>query len=288
VERQKTFQEKRPTLYLVATPIGNLGDFTHRAIATLNDVDIILAEDTRTSGVLLKHYDITTALKSYHAHNENARLESVIRYLGEGKDIALISDAGTPLLSDPGESLVRAVRKSGYLVTSIPGPSALLSALVVTDILTHPFTFIGFLPAKEKARKDILKTYKSLTHTLVFYESPHRLKATLATMYEVFGARKTAVAREMTKLHEEIIHFDLSNHPSFPEVKGEIVLIVEGSETDVVFDESDMVEHVELLIDDGLKEMDAIKSVAKQRGLKKNKVYMAYQKHKQQYKDSEE
>ncbi len=279
MKRHSSFQHKTATLYIVSTPIGNMQDISLRAIDILKSVDIILAEDTRNSGQLLKYHGIDTPLKSYHEHNETTMNPKIIDRLKADQTIALISDAGTPLLSDPGESLVRLVRASGFTVSAIPGASALLAALVMSEHVTHPFTFLGFLPQKNSAKDQQLKQLKTHPYTMVFYESPKRISKTLKTMYDIFGNRNATIVRELTKLYEETITLTLNEHESVPELKGEIVLIVEG-EQKAPLQEGDMVEHVELLIEDGHREMDAIKQVAKLRQLKKNKVYMAYHQHK--------
>jgi 16S rRNA (cytidine1402-2'-O)-methyltransferase len=277
---QHSFKEDKPTLYIVATPIGNLEDITYRAVNILKTVDVIYAEDTRTSGILLKHYGIETHMKSYHKHNERARNDTIIEALNEGKYIALISDAGTPLISDPGETLVHDVIQANYPVVSIPGPSAFLTALTASPITTHPFLFHGFLPAKENAQKKQLSRLKDYTETLIFYEAPHRINQTLKTMYDVFGSRRVTLARELTKHYEEYRHFTLDEHASINDLKGEMVIIVEGSHDEKPLSKDDAITHIELLIDDGLSEKEAIKTAAKTRDMKKNEVYMAYQNHK--------
>ena len=280
----KSFQENRPAVYLISTPIGNLDDITLRAINTLKAVDLIYAEDTRTSGVLLKHYDIKTPLVSYHAHNEKARLKPILNKLKEEKNIALISDAGTPLISDPGQTLVKSLIEHDYPVISIPGPSAFLSALTVSGY-THPFLFYGFLPSKAPARNQVLESMKTLPYTLIFYEAPHRLKETLESLKTVFISRDITIARELTKLYEETIHLTLEDIDQLPPLKGELVLVVEGFTDETPMDEKDLIDHIELLISDGLSEMDAIKAVAKARNMKKNDVYMAYHTHKKYFKE---
>ncbi len=280
MHEQTTFKKDTPILYLVATPIGNLDDISLRAIEVLKSVDFIYAEDTRTSQKLMQYHQILTPLKSFHEHNEDAKAEDVIHRLAAGRNVALISDAGSPLISDPGESLVKKVRDKGYSVSAIPGPTAIITALTASNITTAPFTFIGFLPQKEKAKQDIIKQYMSYPETLIFYESPHRIHKTLHVMYDIFGDRHICIARELTKLYETFIHMSLSEHESLPPLKGEIVLIVEGAPKQDTLSTYDMLEHVELLISDGVSEMQAIKTVAKARQLKKNTVYMAYQNHK--------
>jgi len=277
---QTTFKKDTPILYLVATPIGNLDDMSLRAIEVLKAVDFIYAEDTRTSQKLMQYHQILTPLKSFHEHNEEAKANDVIRRLTAGRNVALISDAGSPLISDPGESLVKKVREKGYSVSAIPGPTAVITALIASNLMTAPFTFIGFLPQKEKAKQDTIKQYMAAPETLIFYESPHRIHKTLQAMYEILGDREICIARELTKIYETFIHMRLSEHENLPPLKGEIVLIVEGAPKQETLSPHDMIEHVALLIADGESEMQAIKTVAKLRQLKKNTVYMAYQNHK--------
>ncbi len=287
MEQQQSYKDNKPTLYLVPTPIGNLSDMTYRAVDTLKAVDVIFAEDTRHSGTLLKHYAIDTPMKSYHKHNERMRNELIVSNLKEGKNLALISDAGMPLISDPGETLVQSVIQAGFHVVSLPGPSAFLTALVASGIQAQPSLFYGFLPTKPNERKKQLKQLKTFPYTLVFYEAPHRIKDTLNALYDIFNNRSVTIAREISKQYETYIRTTLDAIDTIPELKGEIVVIVEGfNETDPL-SEDDVIDHIELLIQDDLSEMQAIKQVAKQRNMKKNDVYMAYQTHKKHFKGKE-
>ncbi len=267
---------------MVSTPIGNLADMTYRAVDILQEVDTVFAEDTRTTRTLLDHYGIKTPMQSFHAHNEMDKAETVLRTLKQGHSVALVSDAGTPLISDPGAKLVQEVLKSGFSVVSVPGANAALSALVASGIRPHPFLFYGFLPQKSGARQKVLRGFTHSSYTLIFYESPHRLQKTLADMHETLGNRSVVIARELTKRFEEIIRLNLEEADTLPELKGEIVLVVEGASADRAFTESDLVEHVQTVIDDGESEMEAIKKVARLRKIKKNTVYMAFKKHKSQ------
>ncbi|HEX5886708.1 MAG TPA: 16S rRNA (cytidine(1402)-2'-O)-methyltransferase, partial [Pyrinomonadaceae bacterium] len=192
------------TLYLVATPIGNLADITHRALQVLKDVDLIACEDTRHTRKLLQHYGINTKTISYHEHNEQQRAAELIEQLKQGKDIAVVSDAGTPSISDPGFRLVRAAIENEVAVVPVPGPSALISALIAAGLPTDEFFFAGFLPARSHARRARLGQLRSVPGTLIFYEAPHRLATTLTDALEILGERDAVVARELTKLHEEI------------------------------------------------------------------------------------
>ncbi len=273
---QDSFSAEQASLFLVATPIGNLNDFTVRAVETLQDVAVIFAEDTRQSKVLLDHYAIQTPMISIHQHNEAERIDTVIKRLNQGESVALISDAGTPLISDPGARLVEAVIASNYPVITIPGPSAALTALPASGLPAEPYLFYGFLPAKAAGRKKVLQTLKTLPYTLVLYEAPHRINATIADLSASFGPRRCVIARELTKRFESYLRFTLEPTLTLPALKGEMVVLVEGAhETPLSSD--DAVEHVELLMADGYTEMEAIKKAAKARKLKKNDVYMAFQ-----------
>lgn len=220
------------SLYIVSTPIGNLADMTHRAVDTLRSVSRILAEDTRRTGILLKHYGINTPMMSAHEHNEAARASQIVDMLREGADLAIVSDAGTPLLSDPGARIVQAVVEAGFDVVPIPGPSALLAALVGAGIEPEPFTFFGFLPRSGKERKQRLAEVAALPHTAVIYEAPGRVGKLMADLVENCGAdRRAAVARELTKLHETFVRGTLQELASYYEdaaVRGEVVVVVAG------------------------------------------------------------
>ena len=218
------------TLYLVATPIGNLADITHRAIDVLNKVSLIACEDTRHTRKLLQHYGIPTKTISYHEHNEQERARQVIELLREGKDIAVVSDAGTPAISDPGFRLVRAAIENALTVVPVPGPSALITALIAAGLPTDEFFFTGFLPARSNARRTRLGELTSVPATLIFYEAPHRLAETLKDALEILGEREAVVARELTKLHEELRRgrlSELAEHYSNEEPRGEIVLLID-------------------------------------------------------------
>lgn len=225
-------QSPRGELFLVATPIGNLKDITLRALEILQSVDRIACEDTRTSGVLMKHYAITTPLSAYHTHNEAEATEQLVGQLAQGARIALVSDAGTPLLSDPGARLVRAAIAAGVRVTPIPGASALLSAISIAGLPAEQFYYAGFLPNKSTPRKTALQRLATIPATLVFYEAPHRLLDTLADLQQTFGNREAAVARELTKLYEECVRGTLSElvqHFEQHAPRGECVILVNGA-----------------------------------------------------------
>jgi 16S rRNA (cytidine1402-2'-O)-methyltransferase len=224
--------EQGGILYLVATPIGNLGDITLRAIETLKQVDFLICEDTRRSGMLLKHLGIQKKLKVLNEHTHLEKQKAIVEELANGSSGALISDAGTPLISDPGFQLVREAIQSGIKIEAIPGPSAFVSALILSALPSHRFTFTGYLPQKEKARRDALAELTQTSHTLIFYESPYRLLKTLKAMIEVWGDRKASVSRELTKKFEETVRgtlHEISDYFQAKKVLGEYVIVVEGS-----------------------------------------------------------
>lgn len=266
------------TLYLVATPIGNLADITHRAIDVLTNVAMIACEDTRHTRKLLQHYGISTKTVSYHEHNEQERARQLIDVLREGKDVAVVSDAGTPSISDPGFRLVRAAIENDVSVVPVPGPSALISALIAAGLPTDEFFFGGFLPARSNARRTKLTELRSVPGTLVFYEAPHRLAETLKDAYEILGEREAVVARELTKLHEEIKRArlsELAEHYSNEGARGEIVLLIDRTplESDVTTE----VESVAALVDqferDGLDHRAALKKAARELKLSRAEAY---------------
>lgn len=282
MNRQKSFENQNSTLYLVATPIGNLNEMTYRAVEVLKNVDYIAAEDTRNTIKLLNHFEISKKLISHHEHNLTSSLPKIISLLIEGNNIALVSDAGYPAISDPGSELVKAAIDNNINVVSISGANACLNALVVSGIAPQPFLFYGFLDHQDKKKKKELEDLKYYKETIVFYESPHRIEKTLKLMLTILGDRKIALCRELTKKHEEIIRGYISEILEVIDtIKGEIVLIVEGSheekKEDIVFDLS-IKEHVDEFIVKGFSTKDAIKEVAKIRNINKNFVYQEYHK----------
>lgn len=274
---------EKGTLFLVATPIGNLQDITFRAVDTLKMVDLIAAEDTRQSIKLLNHFDIKKPLVSYHEHNKNTKGNYLIEQLEMGKNIALVSDAGSPGISDPGEDLVKLAADNNIKVTMIPGPVAAMTALVISGLPTGQFVFEGFLPMNKRARQEHLNRLKDEIRTIIFYEAPHKLTYTLKDIYNALGDRRIALARELTKLHEEVIRCSLHEAMdlySEKPPKGEYVLIVEGQNRNVIeeneknkFSEISIEEHVQMYIDEGLPKKDAIKKVADDRGMTKRDIY---------------
>lgn len=275
---QKSFNDT-PSLYLIPTPIGNLDDITVRSLNTLKTVDVILCEDTRDTGLLLSHYDIKKKLVSCHEYNEDKIIDKVVSMLKDGLNIGLVTDQGTPIISDPGYIVSRGVIDAGFNVISLPGATAFVPALTSSGIEPSPFLFYGFLNSKSSKQKTELKSLKNLKYTIIFYESVHRMKETLSNMLEVLGDRKITVCRELSKIHEEIVRDNISNIiPLVDTMKGEFVIVVEGNKEIVDFSELDVVEHVKMYVEDGMKEMDAIKQVAKERGVAKSIIYSEYHK----------
>ena len=266
------------TLYLVATPIGNLADISQRALQVLNDVDLIACEDTRHTHKLLQHYGITTKTISYHEHNEQQRTAQLIDSLKQGSDVALVSDAGTPAISDPGFRLVRAAIENEVTVVPVPGPSALISALVAAGLPTDEFFFAGFLPSRSNARRVRLEALKTVPGTLIFYEAPHRLAATLKDAYEILGEREAVVARELTKLHEQIKRGRLSELANFYEeedARGEIVLLIDRNLIGEPKRESEasVATLVHQFEQDGMDHRAALKKAARELGLSRAEAY---------------
>jgi 16S rRNA (cytidine1402-2'-O)-methyltransferase len=279
VYRQKSFSNESPKLYIVATPIGNLDEMTPRAIEILKEVDVIACEDTRHTAKLLSHFNIHNKTISHQKFNEHDSTKGILMLLHQGNNVALVSDAGYPLISDPGQTLVQHVIQHGYNVIPINGSSALLSALVASGIVTSPFYFHGFLPTNQKEIKGILTRVRHYQSTLIFYEAPHRIEKTLKLCLELLGDRKACLARELTKLHEEFIRGSLSDIlEEVSGLKGEMVLIIEGDEGFKVMpvDMNEIMESIDELIKSGLSAKDAINQTATQTGVPKNKCYEIY------------
>lgn len=275
---QKSY-DGTPTLYIVPTPIGNLEDITIRALNILKEVDVIFAEDTRTTKQLLNHYNITNKLVASHLYNETQNEEKELKYLKENKNIAIVSDRGTPVISDPGYILVKTAIENNYNVVCLPGPTAVIPALVMSGLSGGPFMFYGFLNSKESKRKKELETLKSITYSIAFYEAPHRLIKTLNNIYEIFGNRKIAIVREISKKYEEVIRGTVENILKTVEnLKGEIVIITEGNQEIKTFDNLSIKDHVNLYVEDGLTTNEAIKKVAKERSVSKSEIYSEYHK----------
>lgn len=281
MNRQKSFENNQPTLYLVATPIGNLEEITYRAISILKEVDYIAAEDTRNTIKLLNHYEITTKLMSHHEHNIHQSIPKIIDLLKQGSSIALVSDAGYPAISDPGYELVKEAIDQNINVVPISGANACLNALVVSGITPQPFLFYGFLSHTDKKKKKELEELKNYKETIVYYESPHRITKTLTLMLSILGNRNIALCREITKKHEEIIRGTIEEVlTTVDTIKGEMVIVVEGNasiQIEEVFEQT-IEEHVNEYIEKGMSPKDAIKEVAKIRNLNKNEVYQTFHK----------
>ena len=271
--------ENYGVLYLVATPIGNLEDITYRALRILSEVDFIAAEDTRHTLKLLNHFEIQKPMISYYEHNIRERGEKIISRIKEGKCAALVSDAGTPAISDPGEDLVRLCIEEGIRVIPVPGAVAGINALICSGISTKRFSFEGFLSVNKKSRIDHLEAVKDSAYTLIFYEAPHKLLNTLNDMLKYFGNRKITVARELTKKFEEFLYTDFEQaitHFTENPPKGEFVLIVEGadeSEKTSPFDKMTILEHINYYIEQGIDKKEAMKKVATDRNISKRDVY---------------
>lgn len=273
------------TLYLCATPIGNLEDMTFRCVRILKEADLIAAEDTRNSRKLLNHFDIHTAMTSYHEYNKIEKGRKLVERLQEGADIALITDAGTPGISDPGEELVRMCQEAGITVTAVPGPAACITALTISGLPTRRFAFEAFLPSDKKERQAVLEELKDETRTIVLYEAPHRLVKTLKLLLEELGDRQIRVCRELTKRHETVFCASLSEAAAYYEAqepKGECVLVVEGKSRQTILEEErakwdslTVEEHMEQYLQEGMDRKEAMKRVAKDRGISKRDVYQA-------------
>ncbi len=271
-------------LYLCATPIGNLEDITLRVLRILEEADVIAAEDTRQTIKLLNHYEIKTPLISYHEHNKREKTPVLVKRMLEGENIALVTDAGTPAISDPGEDLVRACYEAGVEVTSLPGAAAVITALTLSGMKARRFTFEGFLPVDKKERNTVLERLKQSPCTTVFYEAPHRLVKTLELLKEFAGEdRGIAICKELTKKHEKALHFTLEEALVFyekEEPKGEYVLVLEGADEEKLHQESiekwmelPLEKHMERYLEKGMSKKDAMKQVAKDRGVSKRDIY---------------
>lgn len=261
-------------LYFVSTPIGNLKDISFRAIEVLNSVDVIACEDTRTSLKLLNAYNIKKRLIAYHKFNEKEESAKIIDLLKSGQSVALITDAGTPLVSDPGNILTRELIAAGIEFTAVPGATAFTPALILSGMDASRFSFIGFLPEKKKDAEKLLVPYKNLPSTLIFYSAPHDIKNTIATLYEFLGDRRAAAVKEITKLHEKTFTFNLADGIGEETPRGEYVIVVEGGTAEEnPLNSLSVEEQIEVYIADGLSKMDAVKKVAKERGLKKSDIY---------------
>lgn len=276
---QKSYRDGKTKLYLVPTPLGNLDDITIRSIDVLKMVDVIFCEDTRVTKELLKHFEITKKLVSCHEYNEKNMTEEAKKYLDTGKNIALVTDQGTPIISDPGYKVVSYLVNEGYDVVSLPGPTAFVPALTTSGLPPQPFLFYGFLNSKNTLREKELKNLENIPYTIIFYEAPHRIQDMLHSLHDVFGNRKISIAREISKIYEEIYHGTIEEVQEEIKngIKGEIVVIVEGN-SKIDFSNLTIEEHVDLYIEDGLSSKEAIKKVALERNVPKSIIYNEYHK----------
>ncbi len=273
----QTSYDGRATLYLIATPIGNMDDMTLRSIETLKLVDVIFSEDTRVTLQLLRHFEINKKLIALHDHNEDVIKERVLDYLKDGKMVAIVTDRGTPIISDPGYKTVKYVSDMGFNVVALPGPCAFVPALIVSGLPPQPFVFYGFLNSKEAKRRKELEDLRDCRQTMIFYEAPHRIEKTLLLMLEVFGDRDISLSREISKKFESVYRGKLSECLKDREqIRGEFVIVVAGNNSDVNYVDMSIKENVDIYIRNGLSVMDAIKRVAKERNLNKNDVYREY------------
>lgn len=277
------------TLYVCATPIGNLEDITYRVLECLKSVDLIAAEDTRNSIKLLNHFEIKTPMTAYHEYNKFDKARYLVQEMLNGKNVAIITDAGTPCISDPGEELVRQAAEAGIRITSLPGPAALITALTISALPTRRFAFEAFLPAEKRERERILEELTHETRTMILYEAPHHLKKTLADLAETLGgSRKISLCRELTKKHEEAIRTTISEalaRYELEEPRGEYVLVIEGKswaeqdqEAQDDWAKLSIPEHMQHYLTKGMSEKDAMKAVAKDRGVSKREIYAALKK----------
>lgn len=267
-----------PVLYLVPTPIGNMEDMTFRAINILRDVSVIFAEDTRVTRNLLNYFEINNKLISLHDHNEEQVKNTVFNYLSEGNSVAIVTDRGTPIISDPGYKTVKFVSDKGFRVVGLPGACAFVPALIMSGIVPQPFTFYGFLDSKVEKKRKELEKLKFIENTIIFYEAPHRIYKTMEMLLEIFGDREVSLSREISKKYESVYRGNISNLLStLKEIKGEFVIIVEGfKNNNIDNDNLTVVEQVDFYINNGMSTMEAVKTVAKERGMKKNDVYALY------------
>lgn len=269
--------DNSPTLYLIPTPIGNMDDITLRTINTLKEVEVIFCEDTRETIKLLNYLNINKKLIASHEYNESLNEEKLLKYLNEGYSVGLVSDRGTPVISDPGYVLSKIAIENNYNVVALPGATALIPALISSGIEPMPFLYYGFLSNKPSQRKKEIENLKNETATLIIYEAPHRIKATLKDLLILGEDRKIAIVRELTKKHEEIIRSTIKELNEMNlDLIGELVIVIEGNKSNLKYENLSIMEHLNLYLNDGMKPMDAIKVVAKERNLKKSIVYDEY------------
>ena len=270
---QKSY-DGNTSLYLIPTPIGNMDDITLRSIKTLEMVDFLLTEDTRITGVLLQHLNIKKRMYVNNDHNEEKNFNLVVNALSEGKNVGLVSDRGTPVISDPGYNIAKKVIEKGYNVVGLPGATALIPALITSGIEPLPFLFYGFLNSKDSKLRKELEEIKKYKHTIIFYEAPHRISKTLENMKNILGDRKISISREISKRYEEIYRGNITDVMlELQEPKGEFVIVIEGNKEEDVYDDLSIEKQVELYESDGMSKMEAIKKVAKLRKVPKSEIY---------------
>lgn len=274
---QKSYRNNVPTLYLIPTPVGNMEDITIRALNTLKEVDVIFCEDTRVTKQLLNYFNIEKKLISCHKFTENKKLDSVIEYLNNGNKVGLVSDRGTPIISDPGYEISKGVINVGFNVVSLPGATAFIPALTMSGLIPQPFLFYGFLNSKSSRRKEELNNIKDLESTIIFYEAPHRLIETLNDVKDILGNRKISISREISKKFEEVYRgtiLDVIEEIGTP--KGEFVIVVDGNHEKENYNDISIIDHVNIYIQQGYSVMDSIKKVSKDRNVSKNEIYSIY------------
>ena len=271
-----------PCLYLIPTPIGNMDDMTYRAVKTLESVDILFSEDTRVTLQLLQHFNIHKKLIALHDHNEDIVKDKVLEYLKNGMSVGIVTDRGTPIISDPGYKTVKYVSENGFNVVGLPGANAFVPALIVSGIAPQPFTFYGFLDNKDSKKEKELRSLKDVSNTIIFYEAPHRILKTMKMMLEIFGDREVSLSREISKKFESVYRGKISDLiPTLENIKGEFVIVVSGNDGTYFENndtEIDIVSKINSYIDDGMDTMSAIKRVSKERKMKKSDVYSMYHK----------
>lgn len=273
---QKSYNDT-PSVYIIPTPIGNMGDITLRCVETLKLVDVIFSEDTRVTSLLMNHLKIKKKLISSHQYNEEKQKSIILEYLEKGNNVGIVTDRGTPIISDPGYILVKSAIEANYNVISLPGATALIPALTSSGIDPEPFLFYGFLNSKSSKRKKELEDLKKYPFALIFYEAPHRLEDTLTDMLEILGNRKVGVSREISKKYEEIYRGNIKDIiEETRNTKGEFVIVVEGNKNDNDFSSLSVIEHVNLYIKEGKSVQEAIKLVAKERNVAKRDIYNLY------------
>ena len=276
-------KEEKGILYLIPTPIGNMDDITKRIVETLRSVDVLFCEDTRSTNILLNYLGIKKKLISNHKFNEVKNKNKILNFLQMGLKVGIVSDRGTPVISDPGYILTKDVIENGYTVIALPGPTAFVPALISSGIIPQPFIFYGFLSSKKSIRIKELEKLKYEKYTLIFYEAPHRIETTIKDLGNIFGDdRKVSISREITKKYEKTYYGNLENIMNFlDEIKGEFVIVVEGNKEIDNLDDIDLIEHIKYYIEKGMPSMEAIKQVSKERNMKKSEVYKLYQEEKE-------